>query len=58
MSAYEVQYADAFGNHAIDVDAWDDQDAVHQFRLQHAGEDTVLIDVIRIGSVEEVEVAA
>jgi len=53
MSVYEVYYADAYGSHAEALEAWDDQDAVHQFRADHRGEQVVLVDVVRIGETEE-----
>ena len=58
MSSYEIQYADQFGQHAEALDAWDDQDAAQNFRMNHRGERVQLVDVIRLGDADELETAA
>ena len=58
MSAFEIQYADEFGDHAEAVEGWDREDAVHNWKAQHSGDSVALQDVILLGNVEELEVAA
>jgi len=55
MSSFEIQYVDPFGTHAEVVDAWDQEQAVQEFRLQHQGQQIHLLDVIYTGEAEEVE---
>jgi hypothetical protein len=57
MLTYEIQYQDAFGHHAEAIDAWDEQDAVAAFRLQHCGESLHMEDVILMGT-SDLELAA
>jgi hypothetical protein len=55
MPSFEIHYADAFGSHAEVVDAWDQQQAVQDFRLQHQGQEIRMTDVVYVGEAEEVE---
>lgn len=49
--SFEIHYQSPTGYHAEVVDAWDNEDAVIQFRSFHAGERSLRItDVIPIRS--------
>ena len=58
MSVYEIDYADEFGNHAEAVEGGDREDAIQAWRAQHSGQRVRLLDAVRIGQVNELEVAA
>ncbi|MCX7428807.1 MAG: hypothetical protein NTW96_24675 [Planctomycetia bacterium] len=55
MSSFEIQYVDPFGTHAEVVDAWDQEQAVQEFRLTHKGQKCHMTDVVYVGEAEEVE---
>ncbi|MFH1921771.1 MAG: hypothetical protein ABIP48_18050 [Planctomycetota bacterium] len=56
--SFEIHYQSPTGYHAEVVDAWDNEDAVIQFRHQHAGQGFRITDVIPIRSEYGEEVAA
>ena len=55
MYSYEFCYVDTLGQHAEVVDAYDQEQAVQEFRLQHQGELVHLTDINFVGYAEEPE---
>ena len=56
MSLFELEYVDSYGMHAECIEAWDQEAAVQDWRLNHRGELVHLLDVTYVGPAEEVEV--
>lgn len=54
MSVFELQYVDRNGIHTETMEAWDQEAVVQDFRATHHGERIHLLDVIRLGEVQEV----